>query len=822
MDNEAPNYASWVPEAGGYVANGKVVSKSPIYDEAGKLKLDVDTAVFGNTQSTTSKNQPQVANQPITNNGITTANTTGSGTDANAPITQAGSLTTLENNLGKAQDSAISSPATRSIVAGDTIVSPEDEVNQEYQQAVARGDLQGQINALVRASRLTGQDYSAEIENLTKQRQQKIQGMDDSYLQRINDAKQKVANAKAMADISGKEADKQAYYQALDELNTLQGEQNTWRNAVGYQDAMRDMYNQEIQDLQIDYEDTWLKSVKAFGDQLVQMIPALMNFQYDPMQDSNLMRAQSMVEARMRNNAAATGMYYSSTTQYAIAQAIGELIPVYQKMAREEAIENFKLLQSTASFLMDLEEQQFNMWKSQIQMKWAANDEKRKAVDQAVQNANARGYYTNEEAALLGVAPGAESQAARERALDKQEQIEKEARNLKQSMALAKYNAELEAQLTEEKAKITAKYTTNNTPNNTNPATKYMGMTPAQWKTYAKDYVANGGDIGKIEEELENSGFSEAQINSIIEGAKGKETTSIVNEDGTINWEGDTFPGTMTSSKLQEEIEQVAEAGEMTAEDKALRIENAVLNAKSWDEAWNAISTATTESGGAKSKIFDSELIKNLTGSSKDKLLALDEYYTLLAVAEQQGHNVYEDIAAARDRGAITPQLANQFIKAYTKNNLLSDVSFTDNASRNESTIGRAVRDIKNSTPYLSQDQVVAAYKELFDNIVGAGSKNKPFRYDKTYVEENNVLTSKGKNSYDFDAGISGNQEKCKERAILDVLQDIYNSNEFGDKEKKGYIMKKLTEYLRDKANDELSDGYKFLKDNKYYVLKLD
>ena len=53
MENKTPQYANWVPEAGGYVANGKVVSKSPVY-ENGKLKVDVDTSVF-------SKAQPQVA-----------------------------------------------------------------------------------------------------------------------------------------------------------------------------------------------------------------------------------------------------------------------------------------------------------------------------------------------------------------------------------------------------------------------------------------------------------------------------------------------------------------------------------------------------------------------------------------------------------------------------------------------------------------------------------------------------------------------------------------------------------------------------------------
>lgn len=515
MDNEAPNYASWIPEAGGYVANGKVVSKSPIYDEAGKLRLDVDTSVFGNTQTpSTAKAQPQVANQATSNVGVTTANVTGSGTDANAQATGIGSLNSLAQNTQNAVDSALSSPAMRSPSAGEPILTIEQQDLKEIQDAHARNDIQGEINGYVKLARDTGVDYTQTINDLTRQRQQKIQGMDDSYLQRISDAKQKVANAKAVADISGKEADKQAYYQALDELNTLQGEQNTWRNAVGYQDAMREMYNQEMEDIAKDYEYTWMKFVNDVGGQLIQMIPALMNFQYDPTQDAALRIAQGYVASSVKEQAISTGTLGSSFMQSAIAKATAELIPVYEKMAREEAIENFKLLQSTANFLMDLEQTQFDMWKSQIQMKWAANDEKRKAIDQAIQNANARGFYTNEEAALLGIAPGTESQAARERALDKQEQIEKELRNLEQSKTLAEFQEKLSVQEYEKKKIIDAKYATNTSTGRT---------------VKVKGYDANGNEIEYTVpwDEYMSGQYQDIspEVAAAIEGLK--------NEDGT-------------------------------------------------------------------------------------------------------------------------------------------------------------------------------------------------------------------------------------------------------------------------------------------------
>lgn len=468
MDNEAPNYASWIPEAGGYVANGKVVSKSPIYNENGKLKLDVDTSVFGNAlQPQTQKAQPQsqgvqptahpevaVSNNPLS--GMTTANTAGSGKDVNSLMTGAGSLGSLNNNTENSIYGATNTPATKSNVAGKTVLSPIDEAMQEYQDAVARGtDIQAEINALTKLSRLTGEDYSEEIAALTKKRQNKIQSIDNSYLQKLNTAKQNLENLRDMYNITGSKEDGLAYLQALEEYEALQQEQGDWRNTVGYENAMREKYQQEMEDIQIQYEGTWIKLANDLTQQIVQAIPGLVNFQYDPTQDTNLLNAQAMIEMRARNRASQTGMYYSSTTQYAISQACAQLIPVYQKMAKQEALENLQLLQNTANFLMNLEQTQFDMWQSQIKLQWQQNDERRKDIDQAIENANARGYYTNEEAALLNIEPGTESQAARERAQEKQDEIQKELRKLDQDIVLAEAKAELDIYKTQEEAKVT-------------------------------------------------------------------------------------------------------------------------------------------------------------------------------------------------------------------------------------------------------------------------------------------------------------------------------------------------------------------------------
>jgi hypothetical protein len=331
--------------------------------------------------------------------------------------------------------------------------------------------------------------------------------------------------------------------QALADMNAISAEQQKWRGAVGYQTAMQTAQQREEQEVQIEYEYTYMDGVKQIANSIAQLVGNYLNFQYNPMTDQNLLNAQAQVELQARNRMAATGMYYSSTTQYAIAQAQAELIPVYEKMAKEEALQQINLLQSTASFLMNLETTQFNMWKSQIQLKWDANADKRAQVKAAIDSANARGYYTNEEAALLGVEPGSMSQAAREHETGLLEEIDRENRALQQQMVLADYKNALETQTYAIKQSINAKYTRtsggggSNSGDSSSP-TKFDGLTVAQWKTYAKDYVKKGGDIADVEEMLAESEFTEAQKNYILNVSNDDEQTptddtSLKADDGS-------------------------------------------------------------------------------------------------------------------------------------------------------------------------------------------------------------------------------------------------------------------------------------------------
>lgn len=432
MDNETPQYAEWIPTAGGYVANGNVVSKSPHYDENKKFQLSVNPAVFGQTtpeNSKITKAKPQVANNPLSNNGITTANTEGSGTDANAMATGIGSLDSMANNTATT-GGVLTTPATQSTLA-KTPKSVYDTLLDKYAQYQANNNYKGMIDTLTEMSMYDGQDYTQQQQYLTQQRNNKIDNIDNDYSQRI-------ATAQMLGDV--------------DKANALKAEQTQWRNSVGWSDAMTEKYQTAQQQLETDYIPTYLDGIRDITSMITQAIPGLINFQYDPYQDTSLQIAQGYAVSKVKEQMNSTGMYYSSMTQNAITKAVAELVPVYQKMAKEEAMQNLQLLQQTANFLLNIEETQFKLWQGQLDAKIAVNQEKRKEIEAAWDRANQLGYVDNEASAILGIPAGTESYATRKAMTDLLNEKDKEERKLMQDMTLARYNADLSL----EKAQVQA------------------------------------------------------------------------------------------------------------------------------------------------------------------------------------------------------------------------------------------------------------------------------------------------------------------------------------------------------------------------------
>lgn len=425
MDNNTPNYAKWIPEAGGYVQNGAIVSTTPVYDSTGRQleTIQQDTQASGMGAAAAS--------------GVATANQKGSSQDVNQTATDIGSLGSMSDNTTMTTTGVLDTNATKSPLVKEPVLSPLDQAKKDYEYMVATNNLQGQINALQQLSNLEGADYSAQISQLQQQRDTKIKDIDDQYLAAYNQALAAGDTAKA---------------------DQILAQQDAWRQSVGYQGAMQNMRQREEQALRVEWEDTYRAGIDQITQSILQLTGNILNFQYNPNNDMALQIAQGYAVGKIKEQMNSTGMYYSSMTQNAITKAVAELVPVYEKMAKEELRDNLQTLQSTANYLMNLEESQFKLWEAQIEMQWNANNERRKEVAAAIDTANARGYFSNEEAALLGVTPGTLSPSAREHLQSVQEQIDKEERALEQDKALAKYKVELALQQEAEEQRLSEYY----------------------------------------------------------------------------------------------------------------------------------------------------------------------------------------------------------------------------------------------------------------------------------------------------------------------------------------------------------------------------
>lgn len=764
MDNEAPKYAEWIPEAGGYVANGRVVSKTPQYDANGRL-VAVDVSQF--TTPSTAKTQPQVANTLQGNTGVTTANLAGSHTDANAPTTNIGANTSLNLNTANPDESVISSPATKSNVAGNVVLNPVDKANQDYLAAAGRDDKQGMINALVELGNLTGVDYSTQIEGLRKEREQKIINIDDDYLSRYKE----IENLYNQAIRNG---DEEGARQALAQMNQLSAEQEKWRSDVGYGDAINDARQRAEEDLIIRYETNYMDGIKTMVNTIGQLVGDYMNFQYNPSQDTDLMMAQSLVEARMRNSMSQTGMAYSSTTQYAIAQAIGELIPVYEKMAKEEMRENISLLQSTASFLMNLEQFQFDIWKSQVQLQLAANEEKRAQWKQALDSSNARGWVNNNEAAILGVEPGSLSQSAREHAQELQEEIDKEARKLQQDMILADYKNGLEEDLIAQRAKwddwkAQREYSYRDTLNRNNAI-------------YNATYGGNSGSSGSSEEaptyEITYTGEDDKEYK-----IKGKATRDPI----TGQWVDPM--GNVVGNSTQ--------AGNDTWNSMASVY--GTTNAK--------ITKDLYELNKVSEKDFSNS--KNVSDFSKSLQSGVTDYYTISTTSV--GPNKPLNIDAAPFIEYSYLQKAKDVVASNTSNYGSKEENTSKAVANSTNSIINMIGDMsknKMDSNIIIQDASVM-FTELFDSIANSGDD---FDYPKYASKKNNVTDIHGIVGVLDSRNVTNQGAMAKEDAMISVIQNIINAENL-PADMKQPLASYLSDYAQKYASKVGNSGYVALKD---------
>ena len=421
------NNATWIPEAKGYVYNGQVVSQKPIYDSTGKQVVTATMQQINNQSNTA---QTTNANNVQNQTGATVSETaTANKPDTNMQ-TAIGSLGSTTANTATT-GTAVSSPATSS---PQTNAQPQDPVQKyitDYSTALANQDVNGQINALIELDKYTvsqgGQpQYSEIIGNLQKQNTEQVTNTVNEYAMQIAEATRTGNTALA----SGLQQELASFKQDNDYASVMQNRQ---------------------EEIKLEYSFAYMQGINDITNGILSLLGQYSNFQYDPYSDPALQMAQGYATSSIKEQMNSTGMYYSSITQSAITRAINELVPVYEQMAKDEILQNINLLQSTASYLLNLEQAQFEMWSNQIELQMLKNQERREEIEHAWDRVNNLGYVDNEASLVLGVDVGTLSpdvkkaimaEEAELRKLDHQYKLNESLEKFKKDMDLERYQKE--------------------------------------------------------------------------------------------------------------------------------------------------------------------------------------------------------------------------------------------------------------------------------------------------------------------------------------------------------------------------------------------
>lgn len=341
-----------------------------------------------NVQQNSQIMQPNISNvtqpsttQPNTTNPnqqqVTTPNTTVSKTPTNN-VPQLGT-TNQVNTQQMVQPSGSSIAVRQASDFNDTTVQ---SYWNEYQNGVNINDYQAQINALTaidnyRATKGLKPIYTSSVLELNNQRNKKIENQ-------IKDYDNEIAYAMSMGD-----------YETAQQL----GQQlQDYKKMVNYQTP--EMDNEYTYMKQLEYKSRWDSSINSIVQQLLTA-----QFTYNPNDDEALMKAQQYASNVVYESMNSKGILDSTMTAQMVTKTVNELIPVYQKMAKEEFYENIERLQTMANFIIKLDDRDYSRWGDEVTRQLQKYEAKRKVISDEWDRVNTMGYVDNTASILLGVAP---------------------------------------------------------------------------------------------------------------------------------------------------------------------------------------------------------------------------------------------------------------------------------------------------------------------------------------------------------------------------------------------------------------------------------
>lgn len=356
-----------------------------------------------------------------------------------------------------------------------------DQTVQNYLQDYYNGqninDYQAQINALnaidnYRVSQGYSKIYTTNVYELTNQRVAKIKNQ-------IRDYETDMATAIADGD---------------EELAQEIGRQmEEYKKMVNYTDTI-DNSATFLQDLE--YQSTYDTVINDIVNELLTA-----QFTYDPSDDEALLKAQRYATNTVYESMNSKGILDSTMTSAIVTKTVNELLPVYEKMAKEEFYENIERLQTMANFVINLDNSQYERWANQVQLKLDYYEAKKSEISYQWERVENLGYVDNEASIVLGVAPGTMSPSTRKAIQEAELEATKQYNKLLMDIQLAQARADLEVQVYASEKAIDNRYSgvNNSSKKTSDSTTKYdSNISDSNKKKIIKTKYSNG-EIDEIE-----------------------------------------------------------------------------------------------------------------------------------------------------------------------------------------------------------------------------------------------------------------------------------------------------------------------------------
>lgn len=198
-----------------------------------------------------------------------------------------------------------------------------------------------------------------------------------------------------------------------------------------------------------EYKSQYAGAINQLANQILNM-----RFSYNPNEDDLLNQAARYTTQNTFESMNSKGILNSSLTAERVARVVGELIPTYEKMAREEFENNFNMLMNTAKFIMNIDDTQYSRWQADREMQWKKEQAEYEKAQDALKNAWERvdelGYVDNDAAMVLGVPVGTLSRRAREAKEEREYELETWYRKQEAQQKAEKELLLLKAQLEQE------------------------------------------------------------------------------------------------------------------------------------------------------------------------------------------------------------------------------------------------------------------------------------------------------------------------------------------------------------------------------------